>query len=122
MMSAVPTLDQLARDPSAALGLPSSALAALQAQCAAEQARLAAAQGALAAAMCKMGSSNVREPDPAALEPWMDAEKLAERIPGYTKRWLYRHAATLPFARRLSRKRLVFSLPGAQRYLAVRKA
>ena len=114
-MKAVPTLDQLARDPSAAVGLPSSALAALQAQC-------AAVQGAIAAAMCKMEVSSVnREPDAASLEPWMDAESLAERIPGYTRRWLYRHAATLPFARRLSRKRLVFSLPGAQRYLAVRR-
>jgi hypothetical protein len=113
-VQAVPTLDQLARDPSAAVGLPTSALAALQAQC-------AAAQGAIAVAMCKVDCAP-REPDAAALEPWMDAEELAGRIPGYTKRWLYRHAATLPFARRLSRKRLVFSLPGAQRYLAAKRA
>jgi hypothetical protein len=113
-MRAVPSLDQLARDPSAAVGLPPAALAALQAQC-------AAAQGAIAAAMYRIDSAP-REPDAAALEPWMDAEELAGRIPGYTKRWLYRHAATLPFARRLSRKRLVFSLPGAQRYLAAKRA
>src|SRR5437879_4068866 len=105
---AVPSLDQLASDPSTAVGLPSSALAALQAQCAAEQARLAAAQGALAAAMWKMGSSSPSEPDAASLEPWLTAEELSTRIPGYTKRWLYRRAATLPFARRLSPKRLLF--------------
>ena len=115
-MRAVPSLDQLARDSSAAVGLPPAALAALQAQC-------AAAQGAIAAAMCKLDASSAsREPDAASLEPWLDAQTLAERIPGYTKRWLYRHASALPFARRLSRKRLVFSLPGAQRYLALRKA
>lgn len=70
--------------------------------------------------MCKIDGPP-REPDAAALEPWMDADDLAERIPGYTKRWFYRHAATLPFVRRLSRKRLVFSLPGAQRYLAAKR-
>jgi hypothetical protein len=114
IVALVPNLDALVRDPSAAIGLPQSALAALQAQC-------AAAQGAIAAAMCRAGSSTPREPDAASLEPWLTAEDLARRIPGYTKRWLYRHAAALPFARRLSRKRLVFSLPGAQRYLATRK-
>jgi hypothetical protein len=110
----MPTLDALARDPSAAIGLPPSALAALQAQ-------MAAAQCALASALCRPGPTSPREPDAAALEPWLTAEDLVKRIPGYTKRWLYRHAAVLPFARRLSRKRLVFSLPGAQRYLAARK-
>src|SRR5215472_8394462 len=93
----VPRLDELARDASAAVGLPLPTLAALQAQC-------AAAQGAIAAALCKVdGSSTSRESDPAALEPWLDAKTLADRVPGYTKRWLYRHAANLPFARRLSR-------------------
>lgn len=112
---AVPRLDELARDPSAAAGLPLSTLAALQAQC-------AAAQGAIAAAMCKPAAPSASRElvDAAALEPWLTAEELAERIPSFSKRWLYRHAGTLPFARRLSRKRLVFSLPGAQRYLATR--
>jgi excisionase family DNA binding protein len=36
-------------------------------------------------------------------------------------RWLYRHARTLPFARKLSRKVLRFSRAGIERWLASRK-
>ena len=37
-----------------------------------------------------------------------------------SKRWLYRHAPTLPFARKLSPKVLRFSRAGIIRWLAVR--
>ncbi len=36
-------------------------------------------------------------------------------------RWLYRHAKTLPFARKLSRKVLRFSRAGIARYLATKR-
>ena len=38
-----------------------------------------------------------------------------------TARWLYRHAKTLPFARKLSRKVLRFSRVGLVRWLATRR-
>jgi predicted DNA-binding transcriptional regulator AlpA len=36
-------------------------------------------------------------------------------------RWLYRHAAKLPFTRRISRKNLRFSEAGLRRWLAAKK-
>ena len=36
-------------------------------------------------------------------------------------RWLYRHAANLPFTRRISRKNLRFSEAGLRRWLAAKK-
>lgn len=36
-------------------------------------------------------------------------------------RWLYRHAKTLPFARKLSRKMLRFSRAGISRWLATKR-
>lgn len=40
---------------------------------------------------------------------------------GVSVRWLYRHHAELPFARKLSRKTLRFSEPGLRRWLAARR-
>jgi len=42
-------------------------------------------------------------------------------IMGVTPRWLYRHAATLPFTRRISRKNLRFSEAGLRRWIAAKK-
>ena len=41
---------------------------------------------------------------------------------GVNIRWLYRHAAKLPFARRISRNNLRFSEAGLRRWLAAKKA
>ena len=46
-------------------------------------------------------------------------EKLKEL--GLAVRWLYRHAPTLPFARKLSRKVLRFSRAGITRWLATKR-
>jgi predicted DNA-binding transcriptional regulator AlpA len=40
---------------------------------------------------------------------------------GVTKRWLYRHASTLTFTRRLSRKVLRFSRAGIAKWLATKR-
>jgi len=48
--------------------------------------------------------------------------KEAAEILGQNTKWLYRHAARLPFARRLSRKSLRFSEKGLRRWLATRSA
>ena len=45
----------------------------------------------------------------------------AASILGQNVRWLYRHAATLPFTRRISRKNLRFSEAGLRRWLAAKK-
>ncbi len=39
-----------------------------------------------------------------------------------SQRWLYRHARTLPFSRKLSRKVLRFSRAGIARWLATKRA
>jgi len=40
---------------------------------------------------------------------------------GVNRRWLYRHADKLPFARRISRKNLRFSEAGLRRWVAAKK-
>jgi predicted DNA-binding transcriptional regulator AlpA len=50
----------------------------------------------------------------------LSPEKAAELM-GVAPRWLYRHAAKLPFTRRISRKNLRFSEAGLRRWLGARK-
>jgi predicted DNA-binding transcriptional regulator AlpA len=45
----------------------------------------------------------------------------AAAIIGVDKAWLYRHSKQLPFARRLSRKKIRFNEAGLRRWLASRK-
>ena len=40
---------------------------------------------------------------------------------GVSPQWLYRHARLLPFARKLSRKKTVYSEAGIRRWLAMRR-
>ena len=46
--------------------------------------------------------------------------KQAATLMGVNPRWLYRHAAKLPFTRRISRKNLRFSEVGLRRWIAIR--
>ena len=87
-------------------------------------AKSSAAQAALAAALANNGAAaQAPKIDPASMEPWLTAEQLSQRMPSvFTAKWLWRNKAKLPFARKLSRKKVMFSLPGAQQYLATRKA
>ncbi len=50
----------------------------------------------------------------------LSVEQAATLI-GVSRRWLCRHAAKLPFTRRISRKNLRFSEAGLRRWLAAKK-
>jgi predicted DNA-binding transcriptional regulator AlpA len=50
----------------------------------------------------------------------LNADQAAALI-GVDRRWLYRHAAKLPFAHRISRKNLRFSEAGLRRWIATKK-
>ncbi len=62
---------------------------------------------------------------PAVQPPATDADLLtvaeAAALLRVSPRWLYRHAKTLPFARKLSRKVLRFSRAGLARWLATKR-
>jgi predicted DNA-binding transcriptional regulator AlpA len=110
------TLAEVARNPERITEVPQAALASLMAQAAALQVALAA----------RLLAASV-QPDERAGLPALDAERLltppeAAAMLGVTVPWLYRHAAQLPFARRLSRKALRFSEPGLRRWLVARKS
>jgi predicted DNA-binding transcriptional regulator AlpA len=47
--------------------------------------------------------------------------KEAAALMNVTPRWLYRHAAKLPFSRRIGRKNLRFSEAGLRRWIAAKK-
>jgi hypothetical protein len=111
-MRAVPSLDQLARDPSAAVGLPPVALAALHLQC-------TAALSAIGLAWATAGQSAQSTSDTA--DDQMLTVDEAASILRCERRWIYRHANTLPFVRRLSPRSLLCSRKGVERWLATRR-
>ena len=107
-IQAVPTLDQLAREPSCAMGLSVSTLAALQSQCAAAQSALAAAQ--LVSAQRAPGA------DQRSTDRTLDADEIARAL-GVSRRWVFRNAREkLPFVRRISRKALSCSEAALRRW------
>jgi hypothetical protein len=112
LMNAVPSLDNLVREPQAARGLSRAALAALLAKTAVVQSALTAE---LAAQVEKIGA----EATPA--ENWLDDEEIGIML-HVEHAWLVRHRNKLPFAKRLSRKRWLYSESGARRWLASRKS
>ena len=98
MLSVVPSLDELARNPTCAAQLPRDVITALMAQCAALQvalaARLAMAPSALTPA--------------ATQDRTLDANEIAKEL-GVKRRWVFRHVDQLPFVRRISRNSIVCS-------------
>jgi hypothetical protein len=107
----VPSLDDLAADPSKAAGLPAEVARSL----------LLRATVVLAA----LGTNASFDTGPPAQSPELDRNLTAEEagaILGVTPRWLYRHAHRLPFTRRLSWKVLRFSERGLTRWAAARRA
>ena len=98
MLSVVPSLGELARNPTCAAQLPRDVLTALMAQCAALQvalaARLASAPSALTPA--------------ATQDRTLDANEIAKEL-GVKRRWVFRHVDQLPFVRRISRNSIVCS-------------
>jgi hypothetical protein len=84
------------------------------------QTSLAAAQAALASRMFSGTDCRPTGPEPGD-ERWLTAEEAAAVLKVHRK-WLYRRANTLPFCRRLSRKKLLFSDIGLRQWMANRRA
>ncbi len=119
MIAVVPSLEELLRDPSRLDNLDQAALAALALK-ASTSAALIAARLTVAAASSTAPARSAVGFD-AAGEIWLTVDEAAP-ILKHKRRWIYRNAATLPFVKRLSRKSLVCSKQGIDRWLATRRA
>ena len=112
----------------AALTLPSvEALASVPAgRLAAFALQLAALQAAVAVRLSEgLDLTGAAGPSARAVDEGADEYLTADEAASLLKvspKWLYRRSGSLPFAHRLSRKRLLFSRRGLERYLAARKA
>jgi len=109
-VATVPTLDEVAADPTRASALPPVALQALLCRCLTVQ---TAVLGALVAASGR-ASDTPSEPDSL-----LDVPTAARRL-GVSRDWLYRHAHQLPFTVRQGRL-LRFSSHGIDRYIKARQ-
>lgn len=110
--AAGPSLIELAQDPARAATVPLEAVPALLAQ-------LAALQSALAARLLA-APNGAPAPEAPVTDRLLTAAQTAPLL-GVAPSWLYRHAPTLPFVRRLSRKALRFSEAGVRRWQAIRR-
>jgi hypothetical protein len=108
----VPTLDAIAADRGRLPGLPLGLLIDLRRQLDYLRADVKAEISR------RLIPSDAHEPadDDALLTPQQAAERLALPVT-----WLYRHSRTLPFARRLSRKKLRFDRRGLERWQAAKR-
>lgn len=109
--AAVPTLDELAADPTRATALPATTLHGLLCRCLTAQTALL---GALLTASARASTETTGEPDRL-----LDVTAAAERL-GVSTDWLYHHARQLPFTVRNGRL-LRFSSHGIDRYIRNRQ-
>jgi hypothetical protein len=109
MLGAVPTLDEIARDPLRALALGPEQAVALLAQCGAAQAALMA------------GLARPMPQKETASDETLNVDQIAREM-GVPRRWVFRNVAKLPFVRRVSRKALVCSRADLARWRSSRKA
>jgi len=109
--AALPTLDELAADPTRAYALPATVLQGLLCHCATVQSVLL---GALLTVSARASSEVAAEPDRL-----LDVGAAGERL-GVSKAWLYHHARQLPFTVRQGRL-LRFSSHGIDRYIRARQ-
>jgi predicted DNA-binding transcriptional regulator AlpA len=118
-IASVPSLDDIARDPGRAGGLPLRTLAALQSRLAVVHAALAAETLTAAAIEPVQGREGLADSDDRMLTVDEAAAMLRKR-----PQWIYRNAnaGKLPFVKRISRKSLLCSKNGISRWLASRKA
>jgi predicted DNA-binding transcriptional regulator AlpA len=112
LLAAVPTLDQLAAEPARAAHLSAEVRRALTLQA-------VAVIGCLAVAETTDAGHGRTRLEPELTDRLLTPAEAAERL-GVTPTWMYRHARTLPFTRRLSRKVLRFSESGLRRWQAAR--
>jgi predicted DNA-binding transcriptional regulator AlpA len=113
-MRVIPSLDQLARDPSVAVGLPPAVLVALHLQC-------ATALSAIGLAWAASGQSG-QQATAENREDRMLTPDEAASILRRSKRWIYRHADHLPFIKRLSPKSVLCSEAGIKKWLERQRA
>ena len=99
--------------------LPPDRIPSALSQLATLQASAAAAQATLISRMVS-SPSNGNANETGSSERWLTADQAAELLQ-VERKWLYRRAKTLPFTRRLSRKKLLFSESGLRRWIATRK-
>lgn len=117
MSADLATLATLVADPERVEAVAPGDVPALLGQLEAVRARLwqrLQAAGAPAAAAAPAPGGNGK-PDRL-----LTADEAASRL-GVSRRWMYRHADTLPFTRRLDRGTLRFSERGLERWQATRK-
>ena len=114
-LAPIPTLDQLAADPTKAASLPVDATEKLLAQ-------VHVVEGVLLARLLSTRVQRDGQPEaPPEGDHFLTPEEAA-KILGVTVPWLYRHAARLPFTRRLSRKCLRFSEAAVRKWQAAKRA
>lgn len=107
-LAAVPTLDALIANPALADTLPPATAAVLLGRAGIATAAL---QARLLAAVVEQDKPGT--PENEKMITVAEAAERLHRVP----RWFYRHADTLPFVRRISRKTLLISEPGLARWL-----
>jgi len=109
-------LDELERDPVLASEVPMTDVPSVLAAVARREAQLATARVLLAARLVSRGATHERGVENERL---LSTQETAIRC-GMSVDWLYRHAGTLPFARRIGRS-LRFSEAGLVRWIAGRQ-
>lgn len=107
-IAAVPTLEELAREPGRVAALPPAVRQALVLRCAA----------VLAALASPVQTDGFNEPESRGEDHLLDVKEAAQRL-GTSTDHLYRHGCTLPFTVRVG-SRLRFSSRGIDRYIRVR--
>ncbi|HUY20346.1 MAG TPA: helix-turn-helix domain-containing protein [Candidatus Binataceae bacterium] len=112
-LTVLPTLDDLARDPTRARGLSAEVRGELIA-------RAAAVTAALAAPLIAELGRTVQREQGASNDKMLTVHEAAE-ILRCRPRWIYDHAEQLPFIRRRSRKCLLCSESGLRKWLAARR-
>lgn len=100
-------------------GIPQDQIPSALSHLAALQASVAGAQVILISRMIASRSNGDGDKETIA-ERWLTADQAAELLK-VDRKWLYRRANALPFTRRLSRKKLLFSEIGLRRWMATRK-
>jgi hypothetical protein len=103
------TFDELIANPALADTLPPTMAAVLLGRVGIATAAL---QARLLAAVVDQNKPSIAS-DPEKMITVAEAAERLHRVP----RWFYRHAAQLPFVRRISRKTLLISEPGLAKWL-----
>ena len=114
LQHALDTVTQLYR-----VEIPRAEIAAVLSRLAAAQTALAAAQGALATRIATFSGEQDGNGYRSDIDRWLTSDEAASLL-RVDRKWLYRRARSLPFCRRLSRKKLLFSEAGLRGWMATR--